>query len=1626
MTETATEGPWTDFATPASGPWDDFKSAEPVALQNNREQTPEEAAQQAQLTRPVTEDEIAKANEAAAASVPTTWQKIKKIGMESLIPADKVKEYSEKAAGMFEGSSANLAGAALTAISPATGLLDFMDPKAADESRAELARKSTELAATFVSPVGIATLGLGALPKAAQLAVGTGFAADLISHSPELADAIMKAETPKEKTSAIFDAATSAAMVAGIGKHLGGRPGKGGPFAEGRKEPYMSVGSKDIDAAIERTIKEVADSEPPPVVAEAPPPTATPAPVGIRSIAPGLAMEEGPPLMGEIGKTHEDILKRAKQQLDAGEISEEAYAKVLDAFADDTKHVFAGPDKQPLTRDQTETQYGFRSSQQLREKQAATAETTAPPQTPPTPEPPATAKAVEGPVDSSGRGKQSAAQLNERIDVLISRHKLLAESGDAAAASELWEKELKPLSRQLSEAEGQSMGPGAASAEEFIKQRELGAKNASVDAQRKERGQEPLMSQSRGTNTELWDQAQAEIARDENFAAKVVDDVIAGEKQSISDVEQQALLHEMVKLTNERDLELQRAGDDFSTPSERAAANKRAAELEERLSLTEAANRRAGTLSSSALRIRQQMVRDDFTPAGVERVLRAKKGAALTPDEIKYATEVSEKILAEMDKADKAAIAEIDKQLKSRIESDLGLSKSIDKRVLEYASKVVQQWEKDAAPARERLRRKYAVLRATAPEPNPIADLRDMILVAKAWIGRNGLKSAEFSAEMVKDFGEKIEPLVQKAWDAANEQLNKLGTELPERRRKAVRDKIKNTAGSEAERKSLIAGVEAAALENPSLTGPLNKYIKLLYRNFAESGMRGVDNITAAVKNILEPMIPGVTERQIMEAASDYGISRPAPTEAAKVHLSQIRGEMQKILQLEDIIEKQQAPKPTGQQRVPQSDYARRLTKLVNEAKKKYNIQPADPTRALRSALDARKTYYRNRLTDLKFEIGKRERIVKEKSSPPTDPELEALKAEYEELRSQHDEIFGEKTLTDEQRIAIAIKATERAEAAAKATLENARKGIFPGRKVGPSSPHLEAAKARVSAIRAEVQELREMSDAFKQQQESKRIEATEKQIAELDRKIKEGDIAAKEQKTSPMSPEREALVSQRDAMRSQLNEMRRAAMPKKTPEEIALASYKARLARQEADLLDKNTRADAGDATAFETPKRKPLDISKSPDLVRSKANVEKLKSDLNRKANEYALRNRTAGKRIVDGIGQTFDASKNIVASFDLSAPRQASLAIMGRPIIGFRNVWDMLRAFSSETTAREINQKIKERPNATNGLDKAAKIEYSELDQSTFTKREENARSVLDDWAQLPFKTGNAAKTVVTAIPKAISKGVRISNRAFITFLNKMRSDLFDAYLEANFKDRAPTTVELEAIGNLVNVLTGRGKLNPKTASVAAKALWAPKLLASRVQFLAGQPLYGGTARTRALVAKEYARILVGGYVLYNAAQMFSDKDEKDPRSSDFGKIVIGDIRLDPWGGLQQVAVLTSRMATGETKSAKGNKVSSIRGDIKYGQANAYEILSNFVRTKLNPPVGTAVDIITGQNVVGEKLTAKDVAVNLTVPLGFRDIAAVMEQEGIPKTIVLQILSSFGMGLAVYEDREKVNRP
>lgn len=464
-----------------------------------------------------------------------------------------------------------------------------------------------------------------------------------------------------------------------------------------------------------------------------------------------------------------------------------------------------------------------------------------------------------------------------------------------------------------------------------------------------------------------------------------------------------------------------------------------------------------------------------------------------------------------------------------------------------------------------------------------------------------------------------------------------------------------------------------------------------------------------------------------------------------------------------------------------------------------------------------------------------------------------------------------------------------------------------------------------------------------------------------------------------------------------------------RTPEQQRLDRLKAGTIKRTEELRGK---LEAGDFSKKERNVTTP-----DKELIDLRYEREKAKEDYHRGLIEAKLRDRTPTQKVIGGVGEVFNTTRALMTSFDLSAVlRQGGFIAVGHPLRAAKAFGPMFRALASERGQFRVMEEIRNRPNAP--LYKQAKLYISDEGAGASLSKMEEAYA--SRWAK--------------KIP-----GLGASERAYTTFLNKLRADSFDAMTASLAKRGKPTLEEAKAIANFVNVATGRGDMGQHATAAATlnKAFFAPRYVLSRFQLLTGQPLYRGSLRTRAMVAGEYAKMLAGMAVIYSlAASAGDDKVELDPRSSDFLKIRFGNARLDPLFGLIQTTTLLTRLASGTTKNAKGAIV-PIRGNLPFGATTSVDVISRFLRSKLAPIPGALVTLAQGRNAVGDPVTAlpqkasfdsvqKSVVGNTVLPIAFGDIANAMQSQGIARGTALATLSLFGMGLQNYDAAAKKAHP
>jgi hypothetical protein len=295
------------------------------------------------------------------------------------------------------------------------------------------------------------------------------------------------------------------------------------------------------------------------------------------------------------------------------------------------------------------------------------------------------------------------------------------------------------------------------------------------------------------------------------------------------------------------------------------------------------------------------------------------------------------------------------------------------------------------------------------------------------------------------------------------------------------------------------------------------------------------------------------------------------------------------------------------------------------------------------------------------------------------------------------------------------------------------------------------------------------------------------------------------------------------------------------------------------------------------------------------------------------------------------------------------------------------------------------------------------------------------------------------------------VLASQRGFTTTLNVIRVMAAKALIEQLQKSAEPTQEELEHVGSMVNIFTGRGGWNAD--AVSGFSIFSPRLVASRFQIATLAPIFftGGSTRTKLLAAEQYAKILSGIGIIYLLAALFKRDEDPDPvfdwRSGDFGKVRRGKAYIDPLFGLAQVTRILGTIITGERliKNEDGSDTiiamrnglrpyemfrdadHKIKFEDKFGQPGVIESAFRFARTKFSPFLSYGSNLLTEEDVVGRKIDTADKrieeTVKMAIPLSTREFIPLMVDRGWTEGSALYLLNLLGMGVQVYErDRKK----
>lgn len=359
-----------------------------------------------------------------------------------------------------------------------------------------------------------------------------------------------------------------------------------------------------------------------------------------------------------------------------------------------------------------------------------------------------------------------------------------------------------------------------------------------------------------------------------------------------------------------------------------------------------------------------------------------------------------------------------------------------------------------------------------------------------------------------------------------------------------------------------------------------------------------------------------------------------------------------------------------------------------------------------------------------------------------------------------------------------------------------------------------------------------------------------------------------------------------------------------------------------------------------------------------------------------------------------------KSLKASFDISWGRQLTSAFLsGSKAVamsaakGWKAGLDAWGKVISAGSAEEMQNKIRVlegmlmvRPNALNG-----------------------------NYARLGVAVGMQEE----AFPESVAEKVRVvknifiaSEKGFNIAIQTARAEITDTLIDMAGGDIA--MLKEQNAGQFVNELTGRGKLpfnNPNAERAVNALLFAPRYLASRIAQIYNIKYFGKmvlnkisgkeTGMIDKLRAKSsFAQLALFAALIPAIKGILRGMDDDDPhgddfwerffsayemRTSDFGKIVLGDTRIDVSAGLDGLLTLSARVVTGKSVSISGVKRDKTWSDV----------LGSFSEGKLSPAARVVIDgwrYLTQEdpkNFMYQPITARGLLSDVLLPISVENL-------------------------------------
>ena len=382
----------------------------------------------------------------------------------------------------------------------------------------------------------------------------------------------------------------------------------------------------------------------------------------------------------------------------------------------------------------------------------------------------------------------------------------------------------------------------------------------------------------------------------------------------------------------------------------------------------------------------------------------------------------------------------------------------------------------------------------------------------------------------------------------------------------------------------------------------------------------------------------------------------------------------------------------------------------------------------------------------------------------------------------------------------------------------------------------------------------------------------------------------------------------------------------------------------------------------------------------VPTRGEIEKMYKVFGKDFTESLLSMRPFMDKLKEAGMQLYNIPRSMMAGVgDFSATMMQNLMFAYRhPGLTGKNFVNQLKYFANDNFYKTSMAEIGQRPNAE--LFNRAKISFTDVGP-IMQQREEQ---FMSSWAE--------------KIP-GLGRVIKATGRAYTGFLNRMRADVADQLINTKkvLGERADDPRFLESMGLFVNAATGRGNLGQaeRIAPILGQGLFSARKLAATVNMIDPRFYLKADPLVRKEALKTWLAFLAGAGTITGMAKLAGADVSPDITSTDFGKMKIGNTRLNLFGQYQQLSVLFGRLFKGyATSSTTGRKMTLGEG---YRPLTRLELVGRFFESKEHPTLSLFTGALEGQNQIGDKFDWSTETLRRFVPMMVSDAYDLYKEHG-----------------------------